>query len=280
MTRRHFRGLWRIWAALSVACMALTMPARAELTDEVPERPQVFIASDSTAQSYPQYFYPQTGWGQMLQCAFDNDVVVRNHAMGGRSTRTFIEEGRWDRIMREMNPGDVVLVQFAHNDANKAIESRYAAPRGYYRDALLRFIWQVRGAGGTPVLITPIAQRVFDDKGRARVSFPEYSEVVRELGVSQDVPVIDLETLSRQWIDDAGAERAKAFYLHLTADQGYKAFPRGIDDDTHLSELGARGAANLVARAYRALRLPHWSNVNVDTPALTRTEPLGKRGCS
>ena len=240
--------------------------------------PLIFIASDSTAQSYGEHFYPQTGWGQMLGCALKRGLGVENRAIGGRSSRTFIEEGRWSRLTADLRKGDVVLIQFAHNDANKTIPSRYAAAETTFRANLLRFIADVRVAGATPVLVTPIAQRMFQADGLTKAGFSAYSAVVRELGRTERVKVIDLEALSRRWIDKAGAERARSFYMNLAPGQ-YAAFAKGLKDDTHLSELGARGAANLVAGAYRDLRLPHWRLVQSAHPDLARATPLGHRGC-
>lgn len=240
--------------------------------------PQIFIASDSTAQSYDAARYPQTGWGQMFACALGRGVGLQNRAIGGRSTKSFLAEGRWARLRGDLRKGDVVLIQFAHNDANPKPE-RYAPAETVYRVNLERFVAEARAAGATPVLVTPIAQRMFQPDGRTRAGFAAYSAVVRDVAKRARVKVIDLESLSRAWIDRAGAEPAKAFYLHLKPEDGFKAFPSGITDDTHLSELGARGAAALVAGEYRRLRLPHWRNVDAEAPALLRRAPLGRRGC-
>lgn len=241
--------------------------------------PQIFIASDSTAQSYGESSYPQTGWGQMFACALRPGLGLQNRAIGGRSTKTYLEEGRWGRLVTDLRRGDVVLIQFAHNDANQRIPARYAPAETVYRANLIRFIAEARSAGATPVLVTPIAQRAFQPDGRTKAGFAAYSAVVRDVAKRSRIKVIDLESLSRAWIDRAGAERAKAFYLHLKPEDGFKAFPRGIADDTHLSELGARGAAALVAREYRRLRLPNWRKIDDAAPALSRQEPLGRRGC-
>ncbi|MCW4462718.1 rhamnogalacturonan acetylesterase [Sphingomonas sp. BT-65] len=242
--------------------------------------PQIFIASDSTAQSYDEARYPQTGWGQMFACALGKGVGLQNRAIGGRSTKSFIAEGRWERLRADLRKGDVVLIQFAHNDANQARPERYAPAETVYRVNLERFVAEARAAGATPVLVTPIAQRMFEADGRTKAGFAAYSAVVRDVARRERVRVIDLESLSRAWIDRTGAERAKAFYLHLKPGDGFKAFPNGITDDTHLSELGARGAAALVAGEYRRLRLPHWQKIDARMPALLRQAPLGHRGCT
>jgi lysophospholipase L1-like esterase len=270
----------RIAAVLpfALALLAQTSPAPAPPPLVRDGTPQIFIASDSTAQSYDEARYPQTGWGQMFACALGKGVGLQNRAVGGRSTKTFLSEGRWERLRGDLRKGDVVLIQFAHNDAYVKSD-RYAPAETVYRVNLERFVAEARAAGATPVLITPIAQRMFEADGRTKAGFAAYSAVVRDVAKRARVKVIDLESLSRAWIDRAGPERAKAFYLHLKPEDGFKAFPNGITDDTHLSELGARGAAALVAADYRRLRLPHWQKIEVAAPALHRQTPLGRRGC-
>lgn len=293
MQDRRVRRIARVTAAVSFAFALLAQappvpnasPVQATASIASPPlardgTPQIFIASDSTAQSYDEARYPQTGWGQMFACALRKGVGLQNRAIGGRSTKSFLEEGRWERLRADLRKGDVVLIQFAHNDANQAKPERYAPAGTVYRANLERFIGEARAGGATPVLITPIAQRMFDPDGRTRAGFAAYSAVMRDVAKRERVRVIDLESLSRAWIDRAGAERAKAFYLHLKPEDGFKAFPKGITDDTHLSELGARGAAALVAAEYRRMRLPYWRKVDAKAPALLRQAPLGRRGCA
>lgn len=99
-------------AAAALALLATPLPALATQPGDT-----ILIASDSTAANYKKGNYPQTGWGMMLGCGLSPEVRVSNHAMGGRSTRTFIEEGRWTKLMSELMPGDTVLIQFGHNDS-------------------------------------------------------------------------------------------------------------------------------------------------------------------
>lgn len=239
---------------------------------------QILIAGDSTASDYQADKFPQTGWGTMLRCALPAGMSVKNFAMGGRSTRTFIGEGRWDRLMAALQPGDTVLIQFGHNDANLAKPERYAAAYTTYRNNLLRFIADVRRAKGVPVLITPVARRSFDAAGKAKADFADYSAVVRIVARETGVAMVDLEALSRAWIDRTGGEAARAFFLHYP-EGAQAAFPKGIADDTHFSELGARGVAHLVAGGLAGLGLPVSRRIDADAPALLRTEPLGSTEC-
>ncbi|MCI4590940.1 rhamnogalacturonan acetylesterase [Sphingobium sp. BYY-5] len=239
----------------------------------------ILIASDSTAANYRSGNYPQTGWGMMLSCGLSPEVRVSNHAMGGRSTRTFLSEGRWEKLLGEVTPGDTVLIQFGHNDANRAKPERWAPAQTDYRNNLLRFIWDVRTAGGTPVLVTPVARRSFGPDGKAKADFAAYSAVMRELAASTHTPLIDLESLSRAWVDRAGTEASKAYFLHYRPEDHAPGFPKGVKDDTHFSELGARNVANLVAGGLKSLNLPISVKVLDQRPALTRTTPLGKTSC-
>ncbi|RHW17471.1 rhamnogalacturonan acetylesterase [Sphingomonas gilva] len=236
----------------------------------------VFIASDSTAQTYRQDRYPQSGWGQVLQCGLDG-VAVDNRAIGGRSTRTFVSEGRWDKLIADVKAGDTVLIQFGHNDANRNRPARYAPAATDYRHHLTRFVADVKAKGATPVILTPVARRSFYE-GRAQADFAEYSSVARVVARETDTPLIDLEALSRTWLTEAGEERAKAYFLHYDAGE-VAAFPKGIEDDTHFSELGARHVADLIADALARLELPVSDAVRKDRPALARETPLGSWEC-
>lgn len=245
----------------------------------VPDKPQrLFIASDSTAQAYDASRYPQAGWGQFLACGLTTDATVINHAIGGRSTRTFISEGRWDRLMAEVQAGDTVLIQFGHNDSTRYRPERFAEAATTFRDNLLRFVWELRGAGAVPVLLTPVARRSFDADGKAKADYAEYSAVTREVALISGSPLIDLESVSRALIDRTGAETARAFYLHYPAGS-FPAFPQGIADETHFSEIGARRIAGLIIDALGRLDIPAAKLALPTHPDLERSTLLGSTAC-
>jgi lysophospholipase L1-like esterase len=171
-----------------------------------------------------------------------------------------------------------VLIQFGHNDASYSRPERYAPAAGAYRDNLLRMIWESRGRGLTPVLVTPPARRSFED-GRAKADFADYSQVMRELVVSTNTPLIDLEARSLAFVTHAGEAGSRKYYLHYTPAAHLAAFPNGIDDDTHFSELGARAMANLVAQELKGLKVPVAEKVLAERPDLTRTKPVGSFAC-
>jgi len=275
------RGLLLGAALLAGGASAQTSPpapAPAPAPAAVAQSSRIFVASDSTAQMYGPDRYPQTGWGQMLACGLMPGTEVLNRAIGGRSTRTFLSEGRWDKLIADARPGDVVLIQFGHNDASSNRPERYAPAATAYRDNLLRMIWEAKGRGLSPVLVTPPARRSFED-GHAKADFAAYSAVMRELVVTTGVPLIDLEARSRELLDRTGEAASRKFFLHYTAADKVPAFPKGIDDDTHFGELGGRAMANIVAGELKGVKLPVADRVLADRPDLTRPTPLGSARC-
>ncbi|WP_310534098.1 rhamnogalacturonan acetylesterase [Novosphingobium sp.] len=256
-------------ASLAVSTVAAAEPA---------SQGRILIAGDSTAQGYGQDRYPQAGWGQFLACGLISGTQVLNRAKAARSTRTFIGERRWDDLMAETRPGDTVLIQFGHNDAAYEKPERFADATTTFRDNLLRMVWETRGRQAVPVLVTPVARRSFWDNGQTRADFAEYSAVIRSVAAATGTPLIELEAQSRQLIAGMGAEKSRDLYLHYPPGR-WPAYPKGIDDDTHFSELGARRIAELVAGALSALPAPAAGLVAKERPDLTRGTPVGSGAC-
>lgn len=217
--------------------------------------PTVYIASDSTAQTYSSAYYPQMGWGQRLGAYLDANTTVANHAIGGRSSRSFIEQGRLDTILNAIQPGDYLFVQFGHNDASVSNAERYTSPDDYKRYLRDSYMAGATARGATPVLLTPVSRRDYDANGQFRVSFPDYVTKVYELAAETGVATIDLSARSRAFLNSIGPEAAKGVFLHLSAGQ-YPAFPDGVADNTHFQEYGAGQMARLVSEGVAALPLP------------------------
>lgn len=260
--------------AVALGLTLVTTPALATRPGDT-----ILLAGDSTLSDYEADHYPQAGWGMMLRCAVGPEMRVLNHATAGRSTRTFLAEGRWDRLRADILPGDTVLIQFGHNDAYRRKVERWAPAQTDYRANLLRFIWDVRAAGGVPVLVTPVARRKFGPDGHALAEFWQWSAVMRDVAAATRTPLLDLEARSRAMLDRLGPQGSKPLYLHYTPADHVAAFPDGIDDDTHFSELGARRMADLVADGLRALNLPVSAKIAAARPALSRPSPLGRTDC-
>lgn len=236
--------------------------------------PTVYIAGDSTVQTYdPIAYAPQAGWGQMIDRFFADDVAFANHAIGGRSSKNFITQGRLDAILRAIRPGDYFFVQFGHNDATQGVDDRYASPADY-KEYLRTYVEGARQRGATPVLVTPVSRRSFNaETGKFNVSFPDYVAKMTELAVEENVDLVDLSASSRAYLDQIGPESAKAVFLHV--DPGvFPNRPAGTVDDTHFQEYGAIQMARLVAQGVADLDDPLAAKVaDVEQPAQVPAAP-------
>lgn len=215
---------------------------------------QVFLIGDSTLANKAPGQAPETGWGMVFQDFFTDKIKVENHAQNGRSTKSFINEGRWATVTKNLKAGDWVFIQFGHNDSKDKDTSRYAAANTDYKKNLVRFINETRAKGGNPVLITPVMRRRFDEKGIFFDTHGDYPAAVKAVAKEQKVPMIDLHALSQEVIVQHGVEGSKALFMHVEAGH-YPKFPKGLVDDTHFTVYGAQIMAGLVAKSVHKLDL-------------------------
>jgi len=214
----------------------------------------VFLAGDSTMAPKLPEKRPETGWGEMLGQHFkDGKVRIENRAMNGRSTKTFISEGRWQKIVDELKKGDFVFIQFGHNDSSKDKGERYTPPDDYKMN-LIRFVDGVRAKGGTPVLLTPVMRRRFDIDGKFYDTHGEYPGIVRTVAHEYKVALIDMHKLSGAVIVEFGVEGSKKLFLQLKPGENAN-YPSGIEDNTHFSPLGAEEMAKLAVAGIRENKL-------------------------
>ncbi|MGC5776778.1 rhamnogalacturonan acetylesterase [Paenibacillus pabuli] len=213
----------------------------------------VFLAGDSTVTDQPESGYPYCGWGQLLPAQFKHDVAVDNHAQSGRSSRSFINEGRLDGIVDHMKPEDFLFIQFGHND-EKTDPERGTEPFTTYKEYLKKYIDAAREAKARPVLVTPVHRRYFADDGTLTDTHGDYIVAVRELAEEEGVPLIDLAERSRLLFEQAGVEGSKDDFMWVLPGE-FVSFPAGVEDNTHFQERGARRLAAQVAEAIRELQL-------------------------
>ncbi|UJF31548.1 GDSL-type esterase/lipase family protein [Paenibacillus hexagrammi] len=239
------------------------------------EKPDVYIAGDSTVQTYDPYWRPQAGWGQMIPKFFTDDVHFLNKAIGGRSSKSFIVEGRLDEILREIKPGDYFLVQFGHNDSTISVPERYASVADY-KVYLKSYVNGARQRGATPILVTPMGRRSFDEAtGKFNVSFAGYVAGMKEVAQELNVKLVDLSTLSVAYYDSIGPAASLSVFLHVEPGV-YAAFPNGDADDTHFQEYGAIQLARLLSGGIRELSLPLSGYVkDIEVPAEVPAKPTG-----
>ena len=216
---------------------------------------RIFLVGDSTMADKPLVDNPERGWGEVFSLFFDRRVTIENHAMNGRSTKSFINEGRWQNVLDRLRADDYVFIQFGHNDEKKDDTTRYAAPETDFKNNLMRFVHEARAKGALPVLLTPVSRRKFDERNKAMETHQEYSEVVRRVAKEEHIPLIDLDAKSIALLDTIGPERSKSMFLWVQPGK-YKALPAGKEDNTHFTYDGARMIAGLVVDGIRELHLP------------------------
>ncbi len=198
---------------------------------------------------------PETGWGEMLAQHFKQGAVkVENRAANGRSTKSFIHENRWQKIVDALKKGDYVFIEFGHNDQKSQDATRYAAANTDYRNNLLKFINDVRAKQAFPVLLTPVMRRRFDDKNEFSDSHGEYPGVVRDVAKIEKVPLIDMHRESEIVIKKYGAENSKKLFLQLKPGENPN-YPNGVKDNTHFSPIGAEEMAKLAVAGIRQAKI-------------------------
>lgn len=201
---------------------------------------KIFYIGDSTVARNTIKTYPQTGMSQGLGRYVAGDVVIRSFAKNGRSTKSFLDEGRFEPVAAEMGEGDFLFIQFGHNDEKPDLE-RHTDPEGSFRENLRLFIGAAEKAGAHPVLLTPIARRLFDKKGNFLPgSHGAYPEAVRQVGRETGVPVIDLTAGTEAYLAWLGDEDSRPLFV----------WPK---DNTHLKPEGAVRLAGFVAQGLEDL---------------------------
>lgn len=199
---------------------------------------------------------PGRGWAEPLQRFFDPaQLVVRNCAVSGRSTKSFIDEGRWQKVLDRIAPGDLLLIQFGHNDAKKSDPKRYTDPETTFKENLRRFVNEARGKGATPILATSIVRRQFGKDGTLRDSHGRYVPATAEVAAELNVPLVDMSRLTGELVLKYGPEESKKLYLYVEPNVAER-FPDGNADDTHLCIRGAEEFAALFAEACAAADNP------------------------
>ena len=212
----------------AVALAALICAPRVEAAEPL----RLVIIGDSTVCDYPPDV-PERGWGQFIQGYFKDALRVINLAKSGRSTKTFIKEGLWDKALKEKP--DFVLIQFGHNDSHGPGKGESTDAATDYRDYLRRYIDESRAAGATLILVTPMHRRTFGSGGKLKDILQPYASAMKAVASEKKVSVIDLHTASGELFQRLG-------------DAGSAELANKPNDRTHFGEKGARAMAELVMK--------------------------------
>lgn len=216
--------------------------------------PRVFMAGDSTMANKPADL-PEYGWGQALPRFFSDPAMIHNHAVNGRSTKSFIDEGRWQKIVDELHAGDFVIIQFGHNDEKIEDAKRGTDPKTTFSDNLRRFIREVRAKEASPILATPVCRRSFRPPGKLRDTHGAYPDALRAVATEENVPLLDLQRATAQWLENVGDEPSKQFFMWIEPGK-FEQLPQGAQDNTHFGESGAVHVAGLAVAQMREQKLP------------------------
>lgn len=214
---------------------------------------KLIMMGDSTMKKNNASTYPQIGWGQMLESFFDDQVRICNFAENGRSTRTFIDLGNYQKALECASVGDYCVIQFAHNDEKENSE-RFTDPFTTYRDNLRRFINEFRNKGVEPILVTSVYRRFFIDGVIDDSVHKNYREAMKIVANEENVPVIDMCKLSKEFISQLGEQASERLFMIFPANM-YDNYPEGMYDNTHLRADGAYEMAKIFAS--ELLRLGH-----------------------
>jgi lysophospholipase L1-like esterase len=208
----------------------------------------IYMIGDSTmANKKNPEVNPEFGWGQVFPDFLTNNITVSNHAVNGRSSKSFRELKHWQPVLDSLKKGDYVFIQFGHNDGKDTDPLRYTNPQTSYRHNLVQYVEETRSKGAIPVLFSSIARRKFNTEGVLLDSHGNYTLITRLVAQEMNVPFIDMQYLTEQLEISYGVEESKKLHLHF--EKGENAyFPDGKIDDTHLSILGANEVANLASK--------------------------------
>lgn len=228
----------------------------------IQDRPTIYLMGDSTVRNSNQTYW---GWGSLLGTFLDTtQVAVANHAMAGRSTRTFRKEGRWDRVKENMKPGDYLLIQFGHNEGSKPDTTRQGyrgVLRGIGQDSVVldwgsgemeivrtygenlrRFVREAKQIGVYPILLSMIPRNQWDGQGNVKRANQDFGLWARQIAEEEQVPFIDLNEITAKKYDNIGPEQVKTKY-----------FP---GDHTHTNYDGAMENAASVIEGLRNIQHP------------------------
>lgn len=207
----------------------------------------LFMIGDSTmADKTELTISPERGWGQLFPTYLKDGIVVENHAMNGRATKSFVDEGRWQVVLDRIQKGDWVILQFGHNDAKKEDAKRYSS-EDTYRQNLVRMTKEAEAKGAHVIIATPISRRIYGKDGELARRHAGYPAAAMRAAKEAGVPLLDLEESTAQWIMGLGDEGSKPYFMNVAPGECTK-FPEGKVDNTHLRENGALVVGRMAAQ--------------------------------
>ena len=213
----------------------------------VKQMPVIYIIGDSTVDNNKP---PFRGWGWALPQYVKEGVTVRNYALSGRSSRSFREEGLFEPVEKGISAGDLLLIQFGHNDEKD--DERHTDPDTTFPEELMRYCRTAQDRGAQPVLLTPVSRRFFVGGGSMLYTHGEYPRAIRLLAEEKQIPLIDLKKASRELYLSLGEEKTAELFVRLAPGEN-PDYPEGHDDKTHFNAYGAGVICSLVVAGMRKI---------------------------
>ncbi len=220
---------------------------------------KIYLIGDSTVCDYKDSQFPMTGWGQVLKYFFNSDIQIVNHAIGGRSSRSFREQGRWKTVLNALNPGDFVFIQFGHNDRDNSKAERYT-PVDKYKLYIDSFVVEAREKGAVPVLVSPMVMNAWKNNEMRNVfteSGADYRGAMAAVAKSRGCAFVDLNMKSYNYFKQFNSEYLSRYFYNFYPAGEYKNYPSGSSDGTHFQEMGAIAMCRFITEELRDIEDPY-----------------------
>lgn len=247
----------------SISCaffsVLLIIPLFSFMLEKKQDSITIFTIGDSTmANKNLQNDNQERGWAQMLGGFFSDRIEIDNHAQNGRSSKSFIDEGRWDKVLKKIKKGDYVFIQFGHNDEKKDVK-RHTIPGSTFDENLKKFVNETRAKGGIPVLFNSIVRRNFfnpDQQNQPDSLQQQEGEILydthggyvitpEKVAKELNVPFINANKITHDLVQSLGPDKSKNLFMWI-APESNLCHPKGLKDNTHLNVQGARIIAGLL----------------------------------
>lgn len=210
------------------------------------QKKSIFIIGDSTAAEKLPEKRPESGWGEYLSEYLSEKFTVRNHAVNGRSTKSFLEEGLFESVDEAMQLGDYLIIQFGHNDQKEEDPLRYTEPFGEYQKNIAFYVDAAHKKGAFPIVLSSISRRDFEAGVLNPQTLGDYPKAALEIAEQLNVAAVDIFSKTQKYLTEIGEEQSQKLFLHLNAGE-HENYPEGSNDNTHLNVTGARLVARLIA---------------------------------
>jgi lysophospholipase L1-like esterase len=235
---------------------------------EASQLPVIFLAGNSTVTD--QENEPWASWGQMFPRFLKPEIAVANYAESGETLLAFKREKRLQKLLSKMKAGDYLFIEFAHNDQKPG--GNHLDPFTTYKEELKYYIAEARKKGGKPVLVSSMHRRRFDENGKIINTLDNYPEAVRQTAIEEQVPLIDLNAMSKQLYEALGPENSKKAFVHYPANS-YPGQEKPLADDTHFNPYGAYELARCIVESIRKNNPDLAKYLKEKTPAFDPAHP-------